>query len=218
MLVIHAKYAEHQPTLESEHLSCRVAALEFSPVFQGRGSSAPDTLLPVIISIVADATQTLLARVYPALKDRAKFIRPLRGQEILRNSRRRLTSTPPNHSPLLSRRYLPANLVYTSDAEFAPGAATPGDRDRESPFALEGLLSSGDRWLRRTRIPTRPPPRQILLVLRASPTSETSCWLFVLLPDCSRRPAARPSESQSLRSTLRHRATDAMTRQCAPRH
>ncbi len=39
MLVIHAKYAEHQPTLEFEHLSCRVAALEFSPVFQGRGQS-----------------------------------------------------------------------------------------------------------------------------------------------------------------------------------
>src|SRR2546426_6390807 len=183
---------------------------------RGRTRSGSDGILRIPRNLMIRSLP--LAVLTQTLKDRAKFIRPLRGQEILRNSRRRLTSTPPNHSPLLSRRYLPANLVYTSDAEFAPGAATPGDRDRESPFALEGLLSSGDRWLRRTRIPTRPPPRQILLVLRASPTSETSCWLFVLLPDCSRRPAALPSESQSLRSTLRHRATDAMTRQCAPRH
>src|SRR3989442_7835063 len=73
-----------------------------------------------------------------------------------------------NHSPLLSKRYLPANLAYTSDAESAPDAATPCDKDREFPFAPEGLLSSADRSLRRTRIPTPPLPRQIHSSLRAS--------------------------------------------------
>src|SRR6266508_2861269 len=141
--------------------------------------------------------------------------------EVTRNLPKRDTkylAKPQSHSPLLSKRYLPANLACKSVGESALVPSMPNDRDRESPFVPEELLLSGDRWSWRIRIPTRRPPRQIPLGLRASQASEISYWPFALLPGCSTQPTGHPSGSRSLRSTLRHRAADVKTTRCAPGH
>src|SRR5260370_27016716 len=110
--VVSRKFGKEPSACEPARSKCGLSLLPRS-----------GTLMNVAHSIVTDATQMFGARVYPALKDRAKVIRPLRGDKRwqsteLANDFENLLTSRLDHNRIIAQTAEPRRSTVNRDESY----------------------------------------------------------------------------------------------------